>query len=346
MEYIKDSFGLISNIKIASFTLSLKPTEPIALPKYKGSAFRGVLGWRLKKIICVNRDINDCASCMLCTKCLFNYLFSPQLPEGAQFLKHTSKIPSPIIIEPPLTTRRNFTSDDTIDVSLILIGKGIEYLPYLIYVFTEIGKSGIGAGLHPRGDKRRGGRFEVLQVADNIGGEIIYSNADNILSDRCQIIDWQKAVTQTAGADSIVSLDFLTPVRIKETKGEKRRLARLEGFSQIITNLYWRMLQLAYFHCNPWDWEDERFSELAAKASNLRRELSQISCIDITENKTYWQDYDRWSNRQKTKMTLGGFMGKASFFGDIGAYLPLLYLGQYTHLGKQTMFGLGKYLIS
>jgi len=47
------------------------------------------------------------------------------------------------------------------EAGLALIGKGIEYLPYLIYVFTEIGKGGIGTGLYPRGNKRRGGRFEL-----------------------------------------------------------------------------------------------------------------------------------------------------------------------------------------
>jgi len=42
-------------------------------------------------------------------------------------------------------------------------------------------------------------------------------------------------------------------------------------------------------------------------------------------------------------MFLGGFMGTTSISGNLAQYLPLLYLGEYTHLGKQTMFGLGKY---
>jgi hypothetical protein len=280
---------------------------------------------------------------MLASKCLYKYLFSPQLPAETQFLKHTSAIPSPIIIEPPLTDQRRFEPGDIMDVGLVLIGKGMEYLPYLIYVFTEIGKSGIGAGVHERGGKMRGGRFELIEAYDAAGGKLIYSSQENVLHDDYRVFDWDTASAGLTDSPQKLTIEFLTPVRFKEMRGNNPKLVKLQGFSQLVTHLYWRMLMLSYFHCNPWSLDDERFQNLADQASRMRKELGKLEDVRVDENHTYWQEYERWSNRQATKMTLGGFMGWATFSGNLAPYLPLLSLGQYTHLGKQTMFGFGKY---
>jgi len=344
VEYIEDSFGLIRSLQVARFILKLRALERIALPEYKGSTFRGVLGWRLKKVICVNREAEDCPECLLSRKCLYNYLFSPQLPANTQFLQHTSRIPAPILIEPPLTKQRTFEPGDVMEAGLTLIGKGLEYLPYLIYVFTEIGKYGIGAEIHPRGDKRYAGRFELVSVRDDIGGGVIYAGEDKALHDSCRTFGWQEAIEQAGEYHGKFSLEFITPVRLKEAKGQTSQLADLASFGQLIANLYWRLLTLAYFHCNPWSLDDNRFAGLPEEASQMRKKLTeQAAEITLTANHTHWQDYDRWSNRQQTKMTMGGFMGRATFSGNLTPYLPLLRLGEYAHLGKQTTFGLGKY---
>jgi hypothetical protein len=321
VEYIEDNFGLIKSIKLARFILKLRATEKIVLPEYKGSTFRGVLGWRLKKIICVNRDVAECRDCLLASKCLYTYLFSPPLPQETQFLKHTSRIPSPIIVEPPLTMQHIFQTDDIIEVGLVLIGKGLEYLPYLIYVFTEIGKSGIGAGVHERAGKKRGGRFELLEAYDNIGGKLIYSGQSNILHDGYKIFDWDTVLTEPDNNTQRLTIEFLTPVRFKEMRGDDLKLVKLQDFSQLVTHLYWRMLLLSYFHCNPWSLDYERFHDLSEQASHMRKELGRIDDVKLEENHTFWQEYERWSNRQETKMTLGGFMGKATFSGNFKPYL-------------------------
>ncbi len=42
---------------------------------------------------------------------------------------------------------------------------------------------------------------------------------------------------------------------------------------------------------------------------------------------------------------MGGFVGEATFSGDISEFLPFLKLGEYLHIGKGTVYGLGKYEI-
>jgi len=344
VDYIDDNLGLIQSFKAARFVLRLEAQEKIFLPEYKGSSFRGVLGWQLKKVICVRHDTNDCSKCLLVSKCLYSYLFSPSLPQETQFLKNTSRIPSPIIIEPPLTSQRHFEQREKLEVSLVLVGKGLEYLPYLIYVFTEMGKAGIGAPIHSASKRKRGGRFTVIEVLDDIGRNTIYCGEDSILQNNYQVLRLDDAVEHSSGMDmQKLNVTFQTPVRFKEMNGNNTSLSKLRSFSQIMANLYWRLLMLSYFHCNPWSLDDKRFEGLSKEAAKQRKTLSNTEDVALENNCTYWQEYERWSNRQNTKMFMGGFMGSATFSGNLTPYLPLLYLGQYTHIGKQTMFGLGKY---
>ncbi len=42
-------------------------------------------------------------------------------------------------------------------------------------------------------------------------------------------------------------------------------------------------------------------------------------------------------------MKLGGLLGPVTFRGPVEAFLPLLHLGSWVHIGKNTTFGLGRY---
>ena len=65
-----------------------------------------------------------------------------------------------------------------------------------------------------------------------------------------------------------------------------------------------------------------------------------------TQERTQWDDWSRYSRRQEARMSLGGFKGKVTFEGELDEFMPFLLLGEYIHVGKNTAFGLGKYVIS
>ncbi len=58
-----------------------------------------------------------------------------------------------------------------------------------------------------------------------------------------------------------------------------------------------------------------------------------------------WQEMYRKSYRQQQKMSLGGLIGTVHISNPHPETLALLKMGQVTHAGKQTTFGLGKYMI-
>jgi len=64
------------------------------------------------------------------------------------------------------------------------------------------------------------------------------------------------------------------------------------------------------------------------------------------ESQLTWVDWSRYSNRQHQKMTLGGLMGKIILTGELAPFVPMLYLGQWLHFGKNATFGMGRYQLA
>ncbi|GFR35918.1 CRISPR system precrRNA processing endoribonuclease RAMP protein Cas6 [Thermobrachium celere] len=65
----------------------------------------------------------------------------------------------------------------------------------------------------------------------------------------------------------------------------------------------------------------------------------------IKNSNLYWTENQRYSNRQKTKMSLGGVLGRIEFNENIDVVKDLLIACELVHIGKNTTFGLGKYEI-
>ena len=130
-----------------------------------------------------------------------------------------------------------------------------------------------------------------------------------------------------------LTLNFVTPARLKY----QEHFIKNPEFHMLIRNLLRRTSLLSYFHCSKELQVD--FKALIEKAKSVKRTSSKLS----------WYDWQRYSARQKTKMLMGGFIGKVTFTFDgiePEQFLPLILLGKYIHVGKGTGFGLGKYEIS
>ena len=324
IENIKDiwKIGKAETFKFAKFRFYLHPLEKIYLPRYKGSALRGGFGNIFKKTVCMNNR-RECNECILQEKCVYSYIFETPLPQNL-LEKSKFKIkrpPHPYVFEPPIVSQMEYAPGEELIFNLILIGRGIEYLPYFIFIFEELGKRGIGKGK---------GKYKLTGV-DNEEGERIYESGK--LSDNFKISSLQDIINECNFREKVnhkqIKIKFLTPVRII-LGGE---LTTKLDFNLFITNLLRRISWLSIVHCN----EELEF--------DYKRFIAYTNGVKTKARNVEWYDWERYSSRQDTRMKLGGFMGNITFEGDLEEFLPFIKLGEYIHIGKQTSFGLGKYEI-
>ena len=70
--------------------------------------------------------------------------------------------------------------------------------------------------------------------------------------------------------------------------------------------------------------------------------LKRAENIKIVDNSLKWHSWERYSNRQKQRMPMGGILGTVEYKGRLDEFLPLLDFSSKVNLGKNTSFGLGK----
>ncbi|MFQ6674841.1 MAG: hypothetical protein ACE5LH_00705 [Fidelibacterota bacterium] len=90
---------------------------------------------------------------------------------------------------------------------MILIGKGLEYLPYFVYTFERMGEVGLGT-------KREKFQLELISVETATGEKKIYDGAEKRLSRGFAVRSLSDFARDGGSADRI-TLKFVTPVRIK-----------------------------------------------------------------------------------------------------------------------------------
>ncbi|MBI4843640.1 MAG: CRISPR system precrRNA processing endoribonuclease RAMP protein Cas6 [Nitrospirae bacterium] len=326
------------------FVFTLSPSEPIILPSYKGSTLRGGFGNAFKKVVCALKK-NDCAECILKEKCVYSYVFETPPPSDTTIMRKYKAAPHPFIIEPPVERRRAYTPKDEITFGLTLIGRAIDYLPYFIYTFDELGKMGIGKG---RGkyelkrvkslelgvtseEKEHAGVIPAKAGIQNNIENIIYSADTKTLKPfEASYLSFSFNAKLKPHNSKLLTLSFLTPTRIIY---DNHLTIDLE-FHILIRQLLRRISLLAYFHCGI-DMSDWDFKGIIEKAKE----------ITIRKSDLKWHDWERYSARQDTRMNMGGFVREVSFEGNVEPFMPLIKAGEILHVGKGTGFGLGKYEI-
>lgn len=306
-------------IKYQKYQFIIRAKNILHLPYYKGSTFRGAFGNAFKRVVCVLKKYN-CNDCILKEKCVYAYVFETSPNQGAHIMGTSKyeKIPHPFIIEPPLEATRIYMPDDKLSFGLTLIGKAIDYLPYFIYSFDELGRIGLGKG--------RGEYILERVLSDE---EISYESSSKTLKNNSFKEAYIKDIAENLESQKeTIKIRFLTPTRIKYN----RDLVVEPEFHILIRSLLRRIKLISYFHCSDTN-------------GNLdhRVYIEKAKDVKIKNNSTNWTDWERYSSRQQTRMKMGGFIGEVEYEGLIKAFNSILKAGEILHIGKGTSFGLGKY---
>lgn len=316
---------MTENIYLKKFAFILRAEEDILLPGYKGSVFRGAFGWAFRHTVCVTKAL-DCNGCILQDHCLYFKYFETEVREHSlPFLQGVTKVPHPFVIHPPLDTKKDYKEGSLIEVQLSLFGTASEYLPYFIHSFIKLGNEGLGVNRQ----KVSLQRVEAISVTGE--RESVYSaQVGRIEStgNRITPSDLMKATPITT--TSALKLKFLTPVRLQSDG--KVVMNKLNITPELLLrNITRRCQAIGYFYCG---------------GSIDKPFLEGVGEIRPVENYLRFFDWSRYSNRQKTKMKMGGFIGSISLTDIPEAVVPYLFAGSLLGTGKHTMFGMGHYVIT
>jgi hypothetical protein len=293
------------------FSLTLKALEKLTLPPYKGSALRGGFGSILRRIACPLK-LQECPECALRQKCVYCYVFETPPPEHTAVMRKYTTAPHPFVIEPPETEQTSFQEGETLRFGLVLVGKALEYLPYFVHAFAELGKLGIGRGR---------GKYELLQVSAN--GKSIY--AQGVL--RTVEPKTMELFPSRNPRLNKLKVRFRTPTRLLFNG----RLVSEMEFHILLRQALRRMALLGYFHCGI-DTKDWDFRGLIEEASRVRTAKSALR----------WVDWERYSSRQQARMKLGGVVGEVDYEGELSPFWGVLRAAEVFHVGKSATFGLGR----
>jgi hypothetical protein len=303
---------------VARYRFDCQVESPINLPEYAGSTLRGAFGHALKKTACITRQ-SDCKTCPLYRSCPYPAIFAPPPPE-THSLQKFSEIPAPFIVEPPAWGERHYGKEDILSFEFILIGRALAQLPLIVYAWQRALETGIAKGDGTAKLKR-------VSLIEETGETLLYSQEEGQI--KTHIAELTSACIETYQADpQHISLHIETPLRIQHN-GHPKPPNELTSRDLLITLLR-RIALISEFHIGKKLEVD--FQELGEAANQ------------ITSNKNLkWQDWTRYSSRQKKEMILGGVMGEWQLQGNLKPFVPLLKLGQWLHIGKNASFGLGRY---
>ncbi|WP_022947151.1 CRISPR system precrRNA processing endoribonuclease RAMP protein Cas6 [Methylohalobius crimeensis] len=307
-------------LPLAHYRFHCRALTPLSFPRYAGSTWRGAFGHALKKSVCVTRQ-PDCRDCLLWRSCAYSYIFETPPPENADILRKYPAAPHPFIIHPEATNSGRYQAGEPFSVDLTLIGHANARLPYLVHAWQKIGDLGIGGGK---------GRFELesveQQATPNAEWQEIHRRGNPLTALSPQ------TPPPTPAPNGQCVLTFHTPLRVRY----RDRLMGVENFSfrGLLAALLRRLSLLCYFHGDtPLEIDFRTLIDQAKSVTPLRTELR-------------WFDWKRYSNRQKTEMHMGGLLGQVILEGQaLAPFWPWLSAGQWLHVGKGTVMGLGKYQV-
>lgn len=305
-------------LPLARYRLDFRVATPLVLPPFAGSALRGVFGSALRYTACLTKA-KVCDGCPLLNTCPYAQVFEPRPPRPDHPLQNFSQIPRPYVIEPPEWGETLYKPGDELSFNLVLAGRALEQLPIILWAFNKALENGVG---------RADGKALLERVVHLVGNDktVILDGPTGSIADH---------ITTPPSAPSFsgqtVTLHFDTPLRLQD-QGHR---ASVEEHTprRLLMALIRRIALMAEFHGDGPLALD--FKGLATSADSLQ-----------SDRQLEWRDWTRYSSRQRQKMQLGGFVGRWTLRGDsetLSQFLPFLHLGQWLHVGKEAVFGLGGY---
>ncbi len=312
------------DLDIYRFRIRLKLNGDLVTPRYKGSLLRGIFAWSFRNTVCVTKQ-PVCEGCMLKQDCSYFKIFETELPVShISYLRGIRKVPHPFVLNPPADDRLRISAGEILEIELVLFGSSVNLLPYYVYVFQNIGKTGLGF-------EKTGYTIEEFTNVHLDGESKILIPGSGDISLKFTPVKTSQIVENLPEKMEKITLDFVSPVRFQEEGKVIKQRDKITPKLVVLSTVR-RYLALAglfgpdgFVDGQP----DFRFND-----------------FHISENSLNYFEWGRYSNRQKTWLDMSGLTGSLTIEGNVGRILPWLLIGSQINIGKNTAFGLGKFDIT
>lgn len=303
-------------ISLTEFQLTLP--EGADLGPWAANRLRGAVGMSLRHISCTT-GARTCAGCPLRTACAYGYCFETQTADEGRFHASGQDAPRPYVL------RAGEVSEDgrRFRFQLVLIGRAARMFPYFALAVKDWEQPGRGPG-------RQGARLDIARAMHPFDGrdQVIYEAPGPELV----LPDWQGTLEGLArAADALpgdrLAVEFLTPTRLR-FRGEPVRSH--PPFHALVSALLRRLETLRDCH------------DLPAVVDDARGLIALSDAVELVAWEGRREQRGRHSRRRGQTMQWEGFVGQAVYRGDLRPFLPALKLGELVHVGKGTVFGLGR----
>lgn len=294
--------------------LHLRMLAACSPPPFTGSALRGVMGHALRDIACITRQ-PSCEGCALLARCAYVSLFEPRRP-GAP---GGDRAATPYVIVAPRLPKR-LRAGECFAFELTLDAAAAERLPYLAAAFDQAGRIGLW-------QERARFRLERIDWQPWLGvydWRVTYRG--NHLVERPR-----PAHLAIPVPPSRVLLRWVTPLRL-------RRGGRMVPPGELEAGDLCRAL---LFRCG------ELLGLSVPELPRSLRAMARDAELAIDQADLRWAQRQRYSSRQQDAMSISGIVGSLTLSGPaMDLWWPLLWVGQFMHIGKFTSIGLGQYTLS
>lgn len=308
--------SFLGSVSFVRMRVAFEASEPLVLPEYKGSAFRGCFGETLHRETCKHKGW-QCENCAKRFDCPSSFLFNSYVKETHDHVGKYPKSPHPYIIDPMAGNQVKFMPGEQFGFDMTLIGTAIPLFRLIAQVFEGMGETGIGYG------RKKFKPVSLLVLREDMNyAPLPYFGPPETLSISKLFVQLFK---------ECVTLNLVHPLRIIEND---TLVETAPSFALLIGRLALRIGLLAHFHCGA-PWPEPELNHLIVADG-----------ISIRESSVKKTDWSRYSGTQDTTMNFDGLTGHITYSGNgLDEWMPLLTLGSFLHAGSSATFGLGKYTI-
>lgn len=369
-------------MRIGLFQFGITARDTLFVPLVnKGNMLRGSFGNAFRRLCCIPQCRNA-ATCPVMATCPYKLIFEPSPPPDSDRLSKNQDIPRPFVFRPDDNRKTRFDSGEALTFRLVLIGRAFEFIPYFVLSFRELAEQGLGlnrarctleqveelepvfdnSGRHETRtkqlysvsdqlfrsttgmDSREWAESRITQLTDCLRSAsderpLAPDHPPPLTSDRSTVVDEiDKETVYTDGGPLStarpslrrLTIRFLTPTFIRA----EGQVIQQPEFHHVFKRLRDRINALeTFFGEGPLDADFRGLGERAEKVGTISSHFE-------------WVERARTSGKTRQRHELSGFVGEATYEGDLDEFLPWLALGELVHVGRHTAWGNGRFEVA